>query len=167
MTTGAVVAKAARLRRAGLKIVFTSGCFDLLHAGHVALLDRASRLGDYLVVGVHSNRSARTMKGAGRPIVPLAERIELLAGLRMVDCVVSFDAPTAARLIARLRPAVLVQGGKHRAGDTAGYHSIIAPGGKVVTLPLQRGLSTSRLIGHAVAWSNRRRPRRRRTKAKA
>jgi len=166
MTTGAAVARAARLRRAGEKIVFTSGCFDLLHAGHAALLDRARRLGDYLVVGVNSNRSARIVKGPGRPIVPLAERMELLAGLRMVDCVVSFDARTPARLIARLRPDVLVKGGARRAEDIAGYDKVIASGGKVVRVPLQRGLSTTRLIGRAVYWSSSRGPRRGRTKAK-
>jgi D-beta-D-heptose 7-phosphate kinase/D-beta-D-heptose 1-phosphate adenosyltransferase len=96
MTTGAAVAMAARLRRAGRVVAFTSGCFDLLHAGHVALLDRARLSGDCLIVGVHSNRSVRLLKGRGRPVVPLSERMELLAGLRMVDYVVSFDAPTPA-----------------------------------------------------------------------
>jgi D-beta-D-heptose 7-phosphate kinase/D-beta-D-heptose 1-phosphate adenosyltransferase len=166
MTTGAAVAMAARRRRAGRKVVFTNGCFDLLHAGHVELLDRARRLGDCLVVGVNSNRSVRVLKGRGRPIVPLAERMELLAGLRMVDCVVSFGAPTPARLIARLRPDVLVKGGDYRAEDIVGYDTVTASGGKVVTVPLRRGQSTSRLIGRAVAWSSRRSPLRRRTKAK-
>ena len=166
ISTGAAAAKAARLRRAGKQVVFTSGCFDLLQAGHVALLDRARRMGDYLVVGVNSNRTVRILKGPGRPVVPLAERMELLAGLRMVDCVVSFDAPTPARLIARLRPDVLVKGGNYRAGDIPGYDTVTASGGKVVTVSLQRGLSTSRLIGRAVAWSNGGGPRRGRTKAK-
>jgi len=166
MTTGAAAAKAARLRRAGKTIVFTDGCFDLLHAGHVALLERARRLGDYLVVGVNSNRWARIVKGPDRPIVPLAERMELLAGLRMVDCVVSFDAPTPARLIARLRPDVLVKGGKLSAKEVVGYESATASGGSVVTVSRQRGLSTARLLRRAADWSNRRGPRRGRTKAK-
>lgn len=166
MTTGAAVAMAARRRRAGRVVVFTGGCFDLLHAGHVALLDRARRQGDCLIVGVNSNRSVRLLKGRGRPVVPLSERMELLAGLRMVDCVVSFDAPTPARLIARLRPDVLVQGGDDRVGDIVGRDTVAAARCKVVTVPLRRGSSTSRLIGRAVAWSRGRGPRRRRSKAK-
>ncbi len=166
MSTGAAAAQVARLRRAGRKVVFTNGCFDLLHAGHVALLDRARRQGDFLVVGVNSNRSVRILKGRGRPIVPLSERMELLAGLRIVDCVVSFDAPTPARLIARLRPDVLVKGGDYRVRDIVGHGTVVAAGGKVVTVPLRRGQSTSRLIGRAVAWNSRRSPRRGRAKAK-
>ncbi len=166
MSTGAAAAHVARLQRAGLKVVFTNGCFDLLHAGHVALLDRARRLGDFLVVGVNSNRSVRILKGHGRPIVPLSERMELLAGLRIVDCVVSFDAPTPARLIARLRPDVLVKGGDYRVRDIVGHDKVVASGGKVVTVPMRRGQSTSQLIGRAVAWNIRRSPRRGRWKAK-
>ncbi len=166
MSTGAAEAQVARLRRAGRKVVFTNGCFDLLHAGHVALLDRARRLGDFLVVGVNSNRSVRILKGRGRPVVPLSERMELLAGLRIVDCVVSFDAPTPARLIARLRPDVLVKGGDYRVRDIVGHDTVVAAGGKVVRVPLRRGQSTSRLIGRAVAWNSRRSRRRGRAKAK-
>lgn len=166
LTTGAAALMAARLRRAGRKVVFTHGCFDLLHAGHVALLDRARSFGDCLVVGVNSNRSVRLLKGRGRPIVPLAERMELLAGLRMVDVVVSFDAATPARLIARLRPDVLVRGGDRRSGAIAGHDTVTASGGRVVTVPLRPGRSTARLIRRAVAWGSRRAPRRRRKKAK-
>jgi D-beta-D-heptose 7-phosphate kinase/D-beta-D-heptose 1-phosphate adenosyltransferase len=164
MTTGAAAALAARLRRSGKKIVFTNGCFDLLHAGHVTLLDRAGRMGDCLVVGVNSDRSVRLLKGRSRPLVPLAERMELLAGLRMVDCVVSFDAVTPARLVAALRPDVLVTGGDYGARDIVGHATVTGSGGRVVTVPLRRGRSTSRLIGRAVAWSSRR-PRGRRAKA--
>ena len=93
-------AAVARLRRRGLRIVFTNGCFDLLHTGHVSLLEGAAARGDALVVGVNADRSVRRLKGPGRPIVPLAERMELLAGLRAVDYVVPLDefAPIVMRL---------------------------------------------------------------------
>jgi len=166
VTTGAAAAMAARLRRAGKTIVFTSGCFDLLHPGHVALLDHARRLGDCLIDGVRSNRSVRLLKGRSRPVVPLAERMELLAGLRMVDLVVSFDAPTPARLIARLRVDVLVAGRDARGGDMAGSDAVTASGGKVVTVPMRRGSSSSRLIDRALVWNDPGEPGGGRRKAK-
>ena len=150
------MAAAARMRRAGRTIVFTSGCFDLIHRGHVALLDRARGLGDLLIVAVYSDRPVRRLKGAGRPITPLSERMEILAGLRMVDHVVPFDAPTPARLIARLRPDLLVEGGGYRKRNIVGRGEV-GVGGRVVTVPLRKGHSTSNLIRRASAWKRRRR----------
>ena len=139
-----------RLQAHGRAVVFTNGCFDLLHAGHVALLEAARNLGDFLVVGVNTDRSVRRLKGAGRPIVPLGERMEVLAALRPVDSVVPFGEPTPARLIARLRPDVLVKGSDYRTKRIVGRDTVEARGGRVVTVPLRRGLSTTDLIRRAL-----------------
>jgi len=144
---------ARRQRRRGRAVVFTNGCFDLLHAGHVALLEAARRHGDVLVVGVNTDRSVRRLKGAGRPIVPLRERLEVLAALRAVDRVVPFAEATPARLIARIRPDVLVKGSDYRARDIVGRDTVVAGGGRVVTVPLRRGRSTSDLIRRALRAS--------------
>jgi D-beta-D-heptose 7-phosphate kinase/D-beta-D-heptose 1-phosphate adenosyltransferase len=142
-----------RRQRRGQVVVFTNGCFDLLHAGHVALLEKARALGDFLVVGVNSDRSVRRLKGAGRPIVPLRERMEVLAALRGVDCVVPFGEATPARLVARLRPDVLVKGADYRKADIVGRDTVLARGGRIVTVPLRRGRSTSDLIRRALRAS--------------
>ena len=131
-------------------MVFTNGCFDLLHAGHVALLETARGLGDFLVVGVNADRSVRRLKGAGRPIVPLGERMEVLAALRSVDCVVPFGEATPARLIALLGPDVLVKGADYRARTIVGRDTVEARGGRVVTVRLRRSLSTTGLIRRAL-----------------
>lgn len=144
---------ARRQRRRGRAVVFTNGCFDLLHAGHVALLEAARRHGDVLVVGVNTDRSVRRLKGDGRPIVPLRERLEVLAALRVVDRVVPFAEATPARLIARIRPDVLVKGSDYRARDIVGRDTVVAGGGRVVTVPLRRGRSTSELIRRALRAS--------------
>jgi D-beta-D-heptose 7-phosphate kinase/D-beta-D-heptose 1-phosphate adenosyltransferase len=127
-------------------LVFTNGCFDLLHIGHLFLLERARAMGDTLFVGVNTDTSVRRLKGPGRPIVPLAERMEMLAALRVVDRVVSFGDPTPARLIARLVPDVLVKGGDYRSEAIVGRATVEEAGGEVVTIPLLRGLSTSNLV---------------------
>jgi D-beta-D-heptose 7-phosphate kinase/D-beta-D-heptose 1-phosphate adenosyltransferase len=142
-----------RRQRRGQVVVFTNGCFDLLHAGHVALLEKAGALGDFLVVAVNSDRSVRRLKGAGRPIVPLRERMEVLAALRGVDCVVPFGEATPARLVARLRPDVLVKGADYRKADIVGRDTVLARGGRIVTVPLRRGRSTSDLIRRALRAS--------------
>jgi D-beta-D-heptose 7-phosphate kinase/D-beta-D-heptose 1-phosphate adenosyltransferase len=141
---------ARSLQRRGRRVVFTNGCFDILHAGHVALLEAARDQGDFLIVGVNSDRSVRRLKGAGRPIVPLGERMEVLAALRAVDCVVSFGEPTPARLVRRLRPDVLVKGSDYRTRTIVGRDTVEARGGRVVTVPLRRGRSTTDLIRRAL-----------------
>jgi D-beta-D-heptose 7-phosphate kinase / D-beta-D-heptose 1-phosphate adenosyltransferase len=143
-------ARVRREQRSGGVVVFTNGCFDLLHAGHVALLEAARRRGDFLVVGVNTDRSVRRLKGTGRPIVPLGERMEILAALRWVDCVVPFSEATPARIIDRLRPDVLVKGSDYRGKVIVGSDAVLASGGQVVTVPLRRGVSTTDLIRRAL-----------------
>lgn len=141
------------LRRAGETIVFTNGCFDLLHVGHLRYLVEAARLGSLLVVGLNSDRSVAALKGEGRPLVPAEERAELLLGLRAVDRVVIFDEDTPLELIRLLRPGILVKGGDYdpEAADGAGYivgsDIVRSYGGEVRTIPLVPGRSTSRLVG--------------------
>ena len=139
----------ARLRRRGVRLVFTNGVFDLLHAGHAALLFRARALGDALVVGVNGDASVRRLKGRGRPVVPLRERMEMLAGLKPVDYVVPFGEDTPARLLRAVRPAVLVKGGDYRPGQIVGRDQVLADGGRVVRVRLRAGRSTSDLMARA------------------
>jgi D-beta-D-heptose 7-phosphate kinase/D-beta-D-heptose 1-phosphate adenosyltransferase len=146
---GRAAALFARLRRGGARIVFTNGVFDLLHVGHVELLERARVLGDCLVVGVNTDASVRRLKGPGRPIVPLRERMEMLSGLKPVDYVVPFGEDTPARLIARVVPAVLVKGGDYRLSEIVGRDTVEAAGGRVVRVRLRRGRSTSDLVARA------------------
>jgi D-beta-D-heptose 7-phosphate kinase/D-beta-D-heptose 1-phosphate adenosyltransferase len=154
-TQGVVVAPGraarlfARLRRRGARIVFTNGVFDLLHAGHVRLLVAARAHGDCLVVGVNSDASVRRLKGRGRPIIPLAERMEMLAGLKPVDYVVPFGEATPARIIEAVLPAVLVKGSDYRKAEIVGRATVEAGGGRVVRVPLRSGRSTSSLIERA------------------
>ena len=133
-------------RRQGRRVVFTNGCFDLLHAGHVALLAGACAQGDLLIVGVNSDESVRRLKGSGRPLVPAADRAAVLAALRSVDLVVVFDEDTPAALIAALAPDVLVKGADYAVEDVVGRETVEARGGRVVLVPLVPGHSTSRLV---------------------
>ena len=136
----------SRLKRAGKRIVFTNGCYDLLHVGHVALLERAKRLGDVLVVAINSDRSVKRLKGPRRPIVPEGERARVLAALSSVDLVTIFDEPTPARLIALLKPDVLVKGADWASGRIVGEDVVRRNGGRVVRVPLVAGSSTTKLI---------------------
>ena len=137
---------ARRAKARGKRIVFTNGCFDLLHAGHAALLERAKRQGDLLVVGLNSDRSVRLLKGPGRPLVPQRDRARLLAALASVDYVVIFNEPTPARVITRLLPDVLIKGADWSAGAIVGAEVVRRAGGRVIRLPLVKGRSTSQLI---------------------
>ena len=147
------VGSLARVRRAcrsaqeqGKRVVFTNGCFDLLHPGHVRYLAAARGAGDVLVVGVNSDRSVRALKGPGRPVQNADARAEVLAALAAVDHVVVFDAPTPLELIERLAPDVLVKGADWAAGDIVGGDFVRARGGKVVRVRLVPGQSTTRLV---------------------
>ena len=142
--TLARIVRQAHIRRR--RVVFTNGCFDLLHPGHVALLERAKRLGDVLIVGLNSDRSVRALKGAGRPIIRQRDRALLLAALQSVDYVTIFNQPTPLALLKRLRPDVLVKGADWGAGCIIGRELVRARGGRVVRIPLVAGYSTSRLI---------------------
>ena len=126
--------------------MFTNGCFDLLHPGHIETLEKARSLGDALVVGVNSDRSVREMKGSGRPILPEHERAEILAALESVDAVVIFDEPTPRETIAALLPDVLVKGGDWASDAIVGREEVEAAGGKVISIPVVAGHSTSAIL---------------------
>jgi len=133
-------------KRNGRRVVFTNGCFDLLHPGHIETLEKARGFGDALVVGVNSDRSVREMKGAGRPILPERERSEILAALECVDGVVIFDEPTPRETIAALLPEVLVKGGDWASDRIIGREEVEAAGGKVVLIPVVSGYSTTAIL---------------------
>jgi len=135
-----------QLKGEGKRIVFTNGCFDILHVGHVYLLREAKKMGDVLVVAVNSDASIKEIKGEKRPIIPQEERLEMLAALEMVDYVTLFAETTPQRLIEYLRPDVLVKGGDWANKEVVGAQEVATWGGKVVIIPLMEGLSTSKLI---------------------
>ncbi|HEX9853209.1 MAG TPA: D-glycero-beta-D-manno-heptose 1-phosphate adenylyltransferase, partial [Woeseiaceae bacterium] len=130
----------------GEKIVMTNGCFDVLHAGHVAYLEEAKSLGDRLIVAVNDDDSVRRLKGQSRPVNDLADRMAVLAGLASVDWVVPFSEDTPARLIATLLPDILVKGGDYGVEQIAGAKDVLAMGGEVRVLPFREGYSSSRII---------------------
>jgi len=134
------------LKRRGRRVVFTNGCFDLLHTGHTRLLEAARKLGDVLIVAVNSDRSTRALKGPGRPLQPELERAELLAALEAVDYVTIFDDPSVLGVVARLLPDVLVKGGHYTHEEVVGHAEVEAAGGRVVRIPVVEGHSTTALI---------------------
>ena len=139
---------AQRQHLAGRRIVFTNGCFDILHAGHLASLEQARRMGDVLVVGLNSDASVRCLKGPTRPVLDEVHRASLLAGLACVDTVVVFDEETPEMLIRAIEPDVLVKGGDYEGKPIAGSAFVEERGGRVVTLPLVPGLSTTSILGN-------------------
>ena len=120
-----------RLKRRGKKVVFTNGCFDLLHAGHVRLFHEAKKLGDVLIVALNSDASVRRLKGPARPIFPLRERFEILAAVADIDYLTSFGEETPRKIIAALRPDVLVKGGDWGPDEIVGRAEVEAAGGRV------------------------------------
>ncbi|MDD5422800.1 MAG: D-glycero-beta-D-manno-heptose 1-phosphate adenylyltransferase [Candidatus Omnitrophota bacterium] len=134
------------LRSRDKKIVFTNGCFDILHAGHVEYLKMARELGDILVVGINSDASVRSIKGASRPINAQADRAKIVASLYFVDFAVIFNENTPERLIKVLRPDVLAKGGDWKLKDIVGGDFVKAHGGRVVSVPFLKGYSTTSLI---------------------
>ncbi|MCH8947076.1 MAG: D-glycero-beta-D-manno-heptose 1-phosphate adenylyltransferase [Acidobacteria bacterium] len=142
---GALLERRRQWQQAGKRVVFTNGCFDLLHAAHVRLLEQARALGEVLVVGINSDRSVRELKGDNRPLVPEVERAEVLSALEAVDAVTIFDEATPRELIAALLPDVLVKGGDWGT-NIVGKEEVTAAGGRVVSLPYEQGYSTSELI---------------------
>lgn len=145
--TFSTIEKAAQeWRAAGMTIVFTNGCFDLIHAGHVRYLKEARQMGDILVVGVNSDESIRNLKGSERPIVLLPERLEVLLSLRWVDAAVPFHEPTPVELIRAVRPHILVKGGDWPPEKIAGREILEAYGGKTVSVPFHKGASTTDII---------------------
>ena len=137
---------AGRQARSGRTLVFTNGCFDLLHPGHIETLEKARALGDLLVVGLNSDASVRGNKGAGRPLVDERERAELLAALEAVDFVVIFGEPTPRELIVALEPDVLVKGADWGANEIVGRAEVEGGGGRVVSIPLDPNYSTTGIL---------------------
>jgi rfaE bifunctional protein nucleotidyltransferase chain/domain len=146
LTAAEAAGRLAAERSAGRRTVFTNGCFDLLHAGHVRYLEAARALGDMLVVGLNSDASVRSIKGPRRPINDQFQRAEVLAALACVDLVVVFDEADPLRLIETLRPEVLVKGADWAEADIVGADRVKADGGRVRTIALVPGASTSAII---------------------
>jgi D-beta-D-heptose 7-phosphate kinase/D-beta-D-heptose 1-phosphate adenosyltransferase len=134
------------LKAKGKRIVFTNGCFDLLHIGHIRYLEEARALGDFLVVGVNSDSSVRKLKGPQRPVLPEEERAEILSGLGCVDYITLFDEIDPLKLITSLQPNVLVKGGDWTKEQIVGREVVERSGGEVVIIPFVKGASTSNLI---------------------
>ena len=141
-----VVRLRTQLRESGKKLVFTNGCFDILHIGHIRYLNRARSLGDALVVGINSDRSVREIKGKTRPSMPELERAEVLAALACVDVVFIFDDPTPKRVIDAIVPDVLVKGADWKLSEIVGRDTVENAGGSVSNMPLVEGSSTSEII---------------------
>jgi D-beta-D-heptose 7-phosphate kinase/D-beta-D-heptose 1-phosphate adenosyltransferase len=141
-----LVARAATWRMAGKRIVFTNGCYDLLHAGHLSLLSQAAKLGDVLVLAINSDASVRRLKGPERPLVPQEDRAAVLAALGFVDAVTIFDEDTPLEVLQSIRPHVLVKGGDYKLEDVVGRELIEASGGRVVLVPLTPEKSTTALV---------------------
>lgn len=129
------------------KIIFTNGCFDVLHRGHIYYLSRARELGDVLVVGLNSDASVRLLKGEGRPVNTQDARAEVLGALAFVDYIIVFEEETPLNLIKALEPDILVKGGDYRLEDIVGYREVRSGGGRVITIPLLEGYSSSSIIG--------------------
>ncbi len=136
----------ARLKAQGKRVVFTNGCFDILHVGHIRYLEKAKRHGDVLVVGLNTDRSVKQIKGEKRPIVPEKERAEVLSALESVDYVVLFDEPDPLILIQTLKPNVLVKGADWPKNKIIGHEIVQKTGGQVVRIPLVRGASSTGVI---------------------
>jgi rfaE bifunctional protein nucleotidyltransferase chain/domain len=146
VTPATVGALMTEWRGRGLRVVFTNGVFDLLHPGHVRYLKAARAEGDALIVAVNSDRSVRAIKGPTRPIIPEAERAEVLAALGCVDAVVIFDEDTPADIIRVVQPDVLVKGADWAADRIVGRDTVEARGGRVVRIPIEQGWSTTGIV---------------------
>lgn len=133
-------------KRNGRRVVFTNGCFDLLHPGHIRGFEQARQLGDALIVGLNSDSSVRQLKGPARPVIPEQERAEILSALESVDAVVIFSELTPREVIARLLPDVLVKGGDWPGNQIVGREEVEAAGGRVVSIPFVPGYSTTTIL---------------------
>lgn len=153
VTREGLVRRVALWRANGERVAFTNGCFDLLHIGHITLLEQARRYGDRLIVAINSDASVRGLKGAGRPIVGERERARVLAALAAVDAVVVFDEPTPLEVILAVRPDVIVKGGDYSAATVVGANEVMTWGGQVKIVPIVEGVSTTRLIAKGVGES--------------
>lgn len=134
------------LKKEGKKIVFTNGCFDIIHAGHVDYLEKAKSLGDFLIVGLNSDESVRRLKGKDRPVNPQDQRKKVLSALKPVDMVIIFDEDTPERLIKEIKPDVLVKGGDWKIENIVGSDFVKSYGGQVLTIDFVYDTSTSKII---------------------
>jgi len=155
VTRAALTAVSRRMAREGKRLVFTNGCFDLMHPGHVRLLSRARRLGDALAVALNSDKSVRRLKGPQRPILKQKERAEILAALECVDFVVIFPEPTPQQIIRAVKPKVLVKGGDWSPSSIVGRDTVEGYGGEVRVIPLQRGFSTTAILRRILSGQGR------------
>ncbi len=147
--------RVAAWRASGQHVVFTNGCFDLLHVGHITLLERARRKGDRLIVAINSDDSVRRLKGPSRPVLPARDRAQILAALHVVDAVMVFDQDTPLEPIVAIRPDVLVKGGDYNENEVVGASQVRSWGGRVELIPLVEGESTSSLIERAMSCQSR------------
>ena len=135
-----------KLKKEGKKVVFTNGCFDILHVGHIRYLKEAKGYGDILIVAVNSDLSVKSIKGDKRPIVSQSERAEVVAALEMVDYVIMFDEDTPYNIIKKLQPDVLIKGGDWTVDKIVGRDIVEARGGKVIAIPFIEGASTTGIV---------------------
>ena len=150
LSRGETARRATEARDAGNIVVFTNGCFDLLHSGHVTLLEIASGEGDLLIVGLNSDSSVTRLKGEGRPVQSEAERAEALLEIEAVNVVTIFSEDTPLELIDSIKPDVLVKGGDYSSDEIVGADIVLSRGGEVVRVPLLEGISTTRIIKERV-----------------
>ena len=136
----------SQAKACGKRIVFTNGCFDILHPGHLHVLREARALGDLLIVAINSDQSVKQLKGPARPVMPEAQRAELIAALEMVDYVIVFEEPDPSHLIAAIRPDILAKGGDYSRDTVVGADLIEQSGGRVAVIPYLKGFSTSEII---------------------
>ena len=141
-----LILRFAKQKRNGRKVVFTNGCFDLLHPGHIHTFEAARALGDILIVGLNSDESVRALKGPSRPVVPVQERAEILASLECIDAVTVFCDPTPQKVIAALLPDVLVKGGDWPGDQIVGRTEVESSGGRVTRIDIVRGYSTTEIL---------------------
>ena len=146
LTLEEIILRFGKEKRNAKRVVFTNGCFDLLHPGHIESLETARALGDVLIVGINSDASVRALKGPGRPVIPAEERTEILGSLESVDAVLIFDEPTPQRVIAALLPDVLVKGEDWPGNQIVGRAEVEAAGGEVVRVEVVQGYSTSEIL---------------------
>ena len=146
LTLEEAIVRFGREKRNGKRVVFTNGCFDLLHPGHIRNLEAARALGDVLIVGLNNDDSVHTLKGAGRPVIPAEERAEILASLECVDAVLIFDELTPQKVITSLLPDILVKGGDWPGNKIVGREEVEATGGKVVLIDVVPGYSTTEIL---------------------
>ena len=150
LSRGETARRATEARDAGNIVVFTNGCFDLLHSGHVTLLEVAAGEGELLIVGLNSDSSVRRLKGEGRPVQPEVERAEALLEIEEVNVVTIFSENTPLELIDSIKPDVLVKGGDYSSDEIVGSDIVLSRGGEVVRVPLLEGISTTRIIKERV-----------------